>query len=331
MSDSTNEGQHPAVHGAARDQHEHGPAEGSRHGRDGGHHGHPAPYEDPDYDRPAEHPTEPPPNPRYPDASIYGSYASDEPPRYVPHPFDHACFRPRKEDYKPPVACDDDGSEDGLCHRKDHRRFTVDEQNRFLNAFSQANALGALAPMVDIHANATHQMHGNPRFLPWHRIYLVKFEQLLMSIDPTVCIPYWRSSDEQAFPSWLLGFTPTLNLIGGPHTVTRSIGMFGGLPSAASVTAAMGNNTFSGFAPALEGIHNSGHVWVGGSMGIVPTAPADPAFWMHHAEIDRIWAEWQTQNPGEDPPLAGAASIMDPWPETEADTRDTASMGYVYD
>lgn len=336
MSDPTNDDQHAGAHGSARDEHRHEDEHGhgrrggrGREGHQGPHGHHPTPYEDPDYDRPPVPPTRPPRNPKYPDASIYGSYASDDPPPYVPHPYDHACFRPRKEDYKPPVTCDDDPDE-GLCRRKDHRRLTSDEQNRFLNAFSQANALGALGPMVDIHANATHQMHGNPRFLPWHRIYLIKFEQLLMSIDPTVCIPYWRSSDEQAFPTWLLGFTPTVTLMGGPHTVTRNIGPMGSLPSNASVTAAMANGTFGGFAPALEGIHNSGHVWVGGSMGIVPTAPADPVFWMHHAEIDRIWAEWQTVNPGQDPPLAGAASVMDPWPETEADTRDTTSLGYVY-
>ncbi len=71
----------------------------------------------------------------------------------------------------------------------------------------------------------------------------------------------------------------------------------------------MGNGTFNTFRPALEGIHNSGHVWVGGSMGGILTAPTDPIFWMHHAEIDRIWAEWQRANPGQNPSLAGAAAI----------------------
>jgi tyrosinase len=46
---------------------------------------------------------------------------------------------------------------------------------------------------------------------------------------------------------------------------------------------------------------------------------------MHHAEIDRIWAEWQTGNPGLNPPLAGAAAT-----ETEVDTRDIAALGYTY-
>jgi tyrosinase len=288
------------------------------------------PYEDPDYDHPPHHPTEPPTNPRYPDPDLYGSYASKEPPQYVPHPYDHSCFRPRKQDYKPPVTCDDD-TDDTLCHRKDSRRLTADEQARFLNAFDQANALGALGPMVDIHANATHQMHTNPRFLPWHRIYLIKMEQLLRSIDPTVCIPYWRSSDEQAFPAWLLGFTPTVDLIGGSHTVTRNISAFSTLPDDTDVAAALANGTFNPFAGALEGIHNSGHVWVGGSMLGFSTASADPVFWMHHCEIDRIWAEWQAGNPGQHPPLVDAAAVMDPWSETETDTRDIAALGYVYD
>jgi tyrosinase len=275
-----------------------------------------------------EHPHEPPDNYRYPDRNLYGTYASKEPPVYVPHPFEHACFRPRKDDYKPPVTCEE--PEDDLCLRKDQRALTADEVSRFLNAFTQINAIGALGPMVDIHANAVHQMHGNPRFLPWHRVYLVKMEQLLMSVDPTLCIPYWRSSVDQAFPAWLLGYTPTVNLLGGPHTVNRNIGALATLPNSAAVAAAMANTTFNAFGGAIEGIHNSGHVWVGGSMLAFATAPSDPVFWMHHAEIDRLWAEWQSANPGLNPPLVGPAATMDPWSESEADTRDTTAMGYRY-
>jgi tyrosinase len=92
----------------------------------------------------------------------------------------------------------------------------------------------------------------------------------------------------------------------------------------------MANGTFNAFASALEGVHNSGHVWVGGSMGTIAAAPADPVFWMHHAEIDRIWAEWQALNPGQNPPLAGAAATMDPWSETEVETRDILALGFTY-
>ena len=318
-------------HGSEGQGHDHG------HDHDHGdephephHRPHGAPYHDPDYEHPPDHRHDPPDNPRYPDSRIYGDYASKRPPRYVPHPIEHSCFKPRRKDYKPPCTCDGGGPKDDLCVRRDHRTLTTDEQSRFLNAFSQINTINALGPLVDIHSNAVHQMHGNPRFLPWHRIYLLRMEELLMSVDPTVCIPYWKSSEEQAFPSWLIGFTPTVNLMGGPHTVTRNIGAFAFLPTAADVAAAMANGTFNAFASALEGIHNSGHVWVDGSMGMIATAPCDPVFWMHHAEIDRIWAQWQGANPGQNPPLSGAAATMDPWSETEVDTRDILALGFTY-
>ena len=289
------------------------------------------PYGEPDYDsyEPMRHDRHPPDNARYPDQRIYGTYASKTPPPYVPHPYEHSCFHPRKQDYKPPPTCDD-RPDTGLCVRRDSRRLTSDQQSRFMNAFTQINALSALGPLVDIHANATHQMHGNPRFLPWHRIYLLRLEELLQTVDPTVCLPYWKSSEEQAFPSWLLGFTPTVNLLGGPHTVNRNIGVLATLPTAADVATVMANGTFNSFGSALEGVHNSGHVWVGGTMLSITTAPADPVFWMHHAEIDLLWAEWQAANPGQHPSLTGSAAIMDPWSENEAATRDIAALGYSY-
>ena len=288
------------------------------------------PHCEPDHGgKPECGPLSPPDNPRYPDPRIYGDYASKKPPPYVPHPYEHSCFKPREKDYRPPVTCDGDEAEE-LCVRRDHRTLTTDQQVRFLNAFSQINAMNALGPLVDIHSNATHQMHRNPRFLPWHRIYLVRLQELIQMVDPTVCIPYWKSSEEQAFPSWLLGFTPTVNLMGGPHTVTRNIGASAYLPDAAEVAMVMGNGTYNTFRPALEGVHDSAHVWVGGSMRVIRTAPTDPVFWMHHAEIDRIWAEWQTANPGQNPNLTGPAAIMDPWPENEAATRDISALGYAY-
>lgn len=281
-----------------------------------------------DYEPHEEH-QYPPDNPRYPDSRIYGDYASKRPPPYVPHSYEHSCFRPREQDYKPPITCDGNG-DPSLCIRRDHRTLTSDQQSRFVNAFTQINAMNALGPLVDIHANSLHQMHRNPRFLPWHRIYLLRLEELLQTVDPTVCIPYWKSSEELAFPSMLAGFTPTVNLLGGPHTVNRNIGAFATLPDAAAVAAVMGNGTFNPFAVQLEGVHDSGHVWVGGTMLSIVTAPADPVFWMHHCEIDRLWAEWQSANPGQNPNLLGSAAVMDPWPEDEAATRDINALGYSY-
>lgn len=51
-------------------------------------------------------------------------------------------------------------------------------------------------------------------------------------------------------------------------------------------------------------MHNGTHVWVGGMMGFTPPAPNDPVFWLHHCNIDRLWAQWQIRHP----------SLVDQWP-----------------
>jgi len=39
--------------------------------------------------------------------------------------------------------------------------------------------------------------------------------------------------------------------------------------------------------------HNAGHRFIGGHMG-GSFSPNDPIFWMHHANVDRTWALWQS-------------------------------------
>ena len=76
------------------------------------------PYNNPDYAADSSHGHDhliPPDNLRYPDSRIYGNYASKEPPRYVPHPYEHSFFKPRKEDYKPPMPCDGDPCSMSRC------------------------------------------------------------------------------------------------------------------------------------------------------------------------------------------------------------------------
>lgn len=44
------------------------------------------------------------------------------------------------------------------------------------------------------------------------------------------------------------------------------------------------------------GVHTSGHFQVGGPQLDVWASPSDPIFWLHHAQIDRLWAIWQHQD-----------------------------------
>lgn len=49
---------------------------------------------------------------------------------------------------------------------------------------------------------------------------------------------------------------------------------------------------------SIEDVHNAVHGYIGGYMGAVEIAAFDPIFWLHHANIDRLFAIWQACNPG---------------------------------
>lgn len=45
------------------------------------------------------------------------------------------------------------------------------------------------------------------------------------------------------------------------------------------------------------GIHGGGHfTYTGDPAGDLYTSPGDPAFFTHHAQIDRLWTMWQNMN-----------------------------------
>ncbi|KAM7201778.1 Grixazone synthase [Naviculisporaceae sp. PSN 640] len=50
----------------------------------------------------------------------------------------------------------------------------------------------------------------------------------------------------------------------------------------------------------FTGIHSVGHYQLGGAAGDVFVSPGDPAFWLHHANLDRVWAVWQYLGDGEE-------------------------------
>ena len=58
------------------------------------------------------------------------------------------------------------------------------------------------------------------------------------------------------------------------------------------------------------------------------TASFDPIFWPIHANIDRVWHEWQERNPHSLPKDLDA--VLTPWSYTIADTLDMARFGYEY-
>ena len=208
------------------------------------------------------------------------------------------------------------------------------ERSRYLCAFNMINNDGSLGELVDIHG-ALHAQHSNARLLPWHRVYLHLFEEALRNYHPDVCIPYWdwTRPEEQVFPSWLAGFLPTVQTPTRTINVVRSPGTGGDLAAIASATpTAMAQTSYGAFSSPVNGIHGSIHIWVGGTMSDASVSPADPIFWMHHANLDRLWWVWYNSPQGnhQNPPLSGADAVMDPWTYTETDIRNITSLGYTY-
>lgn len=90
-------------------------------------------------------------------------------------------------------------------------------------------------------------------------------------------------------------------------------------------------------------LHNRVHGWVGGNMTLM-TSPDDPLFFLHHAFIDKIWADWQAHRAKTDEewtphyaPLEGGPrghnfeDRMTPWKRRISDVMDIGSLGYAYE
>lgn len=109
-----------------------------------------------------------------------------------------------------------------------------------------------------------------------------------------------------------------------------------------------GEDAQPSFRASLEGgsgggsMHNRVHLWVAGTM-VSMASPNDPVFFLHHANIDRLWAKWQQTHPQEaSVPDATAADApmghklkdpMNPWGSTVTveSVLNHHARGYQYD
>jgi tyrosinase len=179
--------------------------------------------------------------------------------------------------------------------------------------------------------------HGSFFFLSWHRMYIYFFERILRAAsgNPNLTLPYWNYSKAtptaRALPAPFR--TPTT---GNPLFVAQRnppINTGALLPSSAvSTTVALATINFTGptgsstnfggqtvTAPMhftsphgqLESQpHDVVHVQVGGSTGWMSDpnlAARDPIFWLHHANIDRLWNQWLSTGGGRVNPVTSAA------------------------
>ena len=170
-------------------------------------------------------------------------------------------------------------------------------------------------------------------FLLWHRGYVYYFERILRAAsgDPTFSLPYWNYTDQaqRGFPRIFAEREsdppdpPANPLYDERRELAFMFGLYQLSAGAVSTARAFQENRFfgpdeiTGFAGGVadsdgdtKGFielspHDLMHVSVGGLivdaqgnqigglMSSPPTAAFDPVFWVHHANIDRLWALWE--------------------------------------
>lgn len=171
--------------------------------------------------------------------------------------------------------------------------------------------------------------HGGWFFLPWHRMYLYHFERIVRAAVVELggpsdwALPYWNYSDpdrpdvRKLPPAFRAAETPDGEqnrlLVQERHPSKNAGGDIDQL--AVDTSAAFAEMAFAGsvVTPSFGGAqskrahrgglpgtlevvpHGTVHMEVGGSsgwMGKFETAGRDPIFWLHHANLDRLWEAW---------------------------------------
>ena len=200
--------------------------------------------------------------------------------------------------------------------RKSVESMSDEEKSRFLTSLMALRRRGGESDdyqfFEESHEKDESQRggHKGPAFLTWHRAFLLRFERNLQAIDPSVTVPYWNWQHPPGaiFNSEFLGTGGAIAKFDGLNPIShwqirRSDGPndTAHIPSWVSFDA-LNKERYGEFCFTLETLaHNQGHVWVGGEK-LEPQiagdmtemyAPRDPVFFLHHCNIDRVWAQWQ--------------------------------------
>jgi tyrosinase len=215
-----------------------------------------------------------------------------------------------------------------------------------------------------IHLN--HCPHGLRDFVHWHRHYILNYELICGQLigDTNFALAYWNWSAKRGIipdPFYDLNFldvqfwndpsnAQSNNWSPFPVTTvgTRGLAKGEGLqddPNAgqdftqAAIDSIQQESNFQIFTGQLEtSPHNNGHVISGRGSGHMADgmSPLDPIFWLHHCNVDRIWAEWQAAG-NTTPPLTRnynnhfVDGTGQPVAASSASALDFAPMGYTYD
>lgn len=80
------------------------------------------------------------------------------------------------------------------------------------------------------------------------------------------------------------------------------------------------------------GVHGCGHYAVGSIMADFYASPADPIFFLHHAQVDRMWSIWENIDPYRRlTAIHGTSTMLNDPPSAEMSLTDIMPYGLVAD
>ncbi|RZI44493.1 tyrosinase family protein [Herbaspirillum sp. HC18] len=155
-----------------------------------------------------------------------------------------------------------------------------------------------------VNAHQNFCPHGLPYFLAWHRGYLYYFEQQLRAVsgNNALVLPYW---DYYTSPQIPAEFTnpASYNSLYVPRLNTNVNSTLTLAPFSGTITNFQ-RGLPNAFEPSFEGApHDPIHNLIGNVMAGLQS-PTDPIFWLHHANVDRLWSAWAQAGGGRTMPAA---------------------------
>jgi tyrosinase len=215
---------------------------------------------------------------------------------------------------------------------------------------------------ADIHRNFCP--HGNWYFLPWHRAYILSFERIVRELSGKrdFALPYWNWTADRQFPAAFAAGDRNSNPLNHPRPGAANLRLADDMVGGQVMSRIMASPDFEAFGSTrprgqdsaasqwqrrlgskteLEfNPHDGVHQAIGGNMSQVDLSARDPIFFLHHANIDRLWTTWNARGNANSPEAMWrdfnfARNFVNPdgssWNVGVGELGSTPALGYRYD
>ncbi|OLY85777.1 Tyrosinase [Smittium mucronatum] len=264
------------------------------------------------------------------------------------------------------IAIRDTSSCSVILQRREFRDLSSSEWSMVASTVTKMQNLGWFHWFAFIHVHFFNVIHFVPIFLPWHRRFILEFENVAKYYSPSFSLPYFdptldfsNPSNSEFFSGTYMGSSvdPSTNCVTdgiqtgwimtypNSHCLNRQFTFtsdpnspFYWISPEVLYSTIQTSTDFRSFETAIEnGIHATIHSTIGGDMSS-RYSPNDFSFFLHHSNIDRLWSQWQNIDPSYAPqyfndPGKPQVSLQDTifgFPDVVQDVMALARNGLCY-